>query len=71
MYKVSHSYLSGSRLHQTIGSMHNGATGIGHIIDQYGNLILNITNQHHRGNLVGLLALLVYQRELHIQTIRN
>lgn len=64
-------HLGGSRLHQAIGGMHNGAACVGHVIDQNGNLVLDITHQYHGGHFVGLLAFLVYQSELHIQSIGN
>jgi len=51
--------------------MHNRAACVGHIVDQDGNLVLDISHQNHGGHLVGLLALLVYQGELHIQAIGN
>lgn len=69
-FHFRHTHLGSARFDETIGGMDNGAACIGHIVDQYGNLILNITDEHHGGHLVGLLALLVYQRELHVQAIR-
>jgi len=69
--EIAQTHLGGPSLHQTIRSMHNRAACVGHIVDQDGNLVLDISHQNHGGHLVGLLALLVYQGELHIQAIGN
>jgi hypothetical protein len=47
----------------------NGATSVGHVVDEDGDAVLDVAHQHHRGHLVGLAPLLVDQRKLHVQSI--
>lgn len=51
-------------LHDGVGGFDEGPTSIGHIIDDNGNLVLDVTNKNHSGNFVGTRALLVNQGEL-------
>lgn len=55
--------------HQLLGGMTNGSTGVGHIVNQDCDAVLHIADQNHWSDFVGLLALLVDQREFNVQTI--
>ncbi|GMR46064.1 hypothetical protein PMAYCL1PPCAC_16259, partial [Pristionchus mayeri] len=46
-----------SRLDQLVGSEADGATGVGHIVDQDGHLALDVSDKRHLLDLVGTLAL--------------
>ena len=56
-------------LHDGVGSLDEGSTSVGHVVDDDGNLVLDVTNKHHSGNFVGTRALLVDQGELRIQPV--
>lgn len=47
------------------------SAGISHVVNQNGNLVLNIANQDHATNDIGARSLLVDQRKPDIQTISD
>lgn len=63
--------LDGTVLSKGLGGQSEGTASISHIIDQDGDLSLDISNQHHPGNLVGLLTLLVDQSKVQVEAISN
>lgn len=60
-----------SVLGKSLGGQAKGSAGISHIVHQNGNLSLHISDKNHPRDLVGLLALLVNQRKVQVQTIGN
>jgi len=58
-------------LHNSVGGLGESAAGVGHIVDDDGNLVLDITDKNHAGDLVGAGTFLVNESELQIQTIGN
>lgn len=62
-------HLRRAGLHQLLGRMADRSARVGHVIDQNRDAILHVAHQHHRGDLVRLLALLVDQRKLNVQPI--
>lgn len=56
-------------LHDGVGGLDEGSASISHIVDDDGNLVLDVTNKNHSGNFVGTRALLVDQGELRIQPV--
>lgn len=63
--------LDGTVLCKGLGGQSEGTASISHIIDQDGDLALDISDQHHPGNLVGLLTLLVDQSKVQVEAISN
>lgn len=61
----------GTVLKDGVGSLDEGATGIGHVVDDDGDLVLDVTDKNHAGDLVGPGTLLVNQGELQIETVSN
>lgn len=59
----------GTVLHHRIGCFNEGSAGIGHVVNDNGNLVLNVANKHHSGNFVGARTFLVDQGELRIQPV--
>lgn len=64
-------HLQSTVLGQGLGCQSKSSTSIGHVVDQNGNLSLDISNQHHARNLVSLLALLVDQSKVQVEAIGN
>ncbi|GMR41166.1 hypothetical protein PMAYCL1PPCAC_11361, partial [Pristionchus mayeri] len=62
-------HLLGSSLDQLIGSEADGAAGVGHVIDQDGDLALDVSDERHLLDLVGTLALLVDEGEVDVETV--
>ena len=61
----------GTVLEDSVGSLDEGATGIGHVVDDDGDLVLDVTDKNHAGDLVGAGTLLVDESELQIETVSN
>ena len=61
----------GTVLHDGFGSFDERAAGVGHIIDDDSDLILDVTDKDHARDLVGAGTFLVNKRELQIQAISN
>lgn len=61
--------LLGTVLHDSVGGLDKGTTGIGHVIDDDGNLVLDATDEDHARDLVRAGTLLVNEGELQIETI--
>lgn len=51
--------------------MADGAAGVGHVVDQDGHAVLDVTDQHHAVHFVGLLPLLVDEGEVHVEPVRD
>lgn len=56
-------------LHDGVGSLDKGTAGIGHVVDDDGNLVLDATDEDHARDLVGARTLLVNEGELQVKTI--
>lgn len=56
-------------LHDGVGGLDEGSTSVCHIIDDDGNLVLDVSNKYHSGNFVGTRAFLVDQGKLRIQPV--
>ena len=63
--------LLGTVLHDGVGSLDEGAAGIGHIIDDNGNLVLDVANEDHAGDLVRTRTFLVDEGKLQIEAVGN
>ena len=63
--------LLGTMLHDGVGSLDEGATGIGHIVNDNGNLVLNVTDEDHAGDLVRTRTFLVDEGKLQIEAVGN
>ena len=61
----------GPMLHHRVGRFDKGSASIGHIVNDNGNLVLDVTNKDHSGNLVGTRAFLVDQGKLRIQSVSD
>lgn len=56
-------------LHHCVGRFDKGSAGISHVINDNGNLVLDVANKHHSGNFVRARTFLVDQGELRIQPV--
>ena len=61
----------GPMLHHRVGRLDKGSASIGHIVNDNGNLVLDVTNKYHSGNLVGARTFLVDQGKLRIQPVSD
>lgn len=61
----------GTMLHYRVGGLDQRAAGVGHIVDDDGNLVLHVANQDHARDLIRTRALLVDQGELQIEAVGN
>lgn len=59
----------GARFDKLLSGMANRTTSVSHIIHQNGNPVFHITDEYHRSDFIRLLALLVNQSELDVQSI--
>lgn len=60
-----------SVLHHSVGCLDESTAGIRHVVNDDGDLIFDVTNEHHAGNLVGTGTFLVDQGELRIQPVSD
>ena len=51
--------------------MAESTASIGHVVDEDSNFITHVTNKHHWRHFIRLLPLLVNQREINVQLVRN
>lgn len=58
--------LSGTVLHNGLSGLGESTAGIGHIVDDNGDLVLDISNKNHAGNFVGTGTFLVNKSELQV-----
>jgi hypothetical protein len=58
-------------LHNGVGGLGECAAGVSHVVDDDGNLVLDITDKNHARDLVGTGAFLVDESKLQIQAIGN
>lgn len=61
--------LLGAVLHHSGSRLAEGTAGVGHVVDDDGDLVLHVTHKDHARDFVGALALLVDQSELEIETV--
>lgn len=61
----------GTVLHDGLGSLDERPAGVGHIIDDDSDLILDVTDKDHARDLIGAGTFLVNKCELQIQAIGN
>lgn len=61
--------LGGAILREHLGGLGQGAAGIGHVVDQDGDLVSDVSHQHHAANDVGTRALLVNESKALVETI--
>lgn len=61
----------GTVLHDSFGSLGERAAGVGHIVNDDGDLVLDITDKDHARDLVGTGTFLVNKCELQIQAISD
>lgn len=61
----------GTVLEDSVGGLDEGTTGISHVVDDDGDLVLDVTDKDHTGDLVGTGTLLVDQGELQVETVSN
>ena len=62
-------WITGCKRNQLLGSVADGAAGVGHVVHEDGHAVLDVAHQHHAVHLVGLLPLLVDQSEVHVQPV--
>lgn len=63
--------LLGAVLHHSISSLDERSAGVSHIVDNDGDLVLDVTDEDHSGDFVGAGAFLVDQSELEIESVRD
>lgn len=61
----------GASLLELLGRHDHSTARVGHVVDQDGHLATHIAHQRHAGYFVGLLPLLVDQREVRVEAVRN
>lgn len=59
----------GPVLHNGISGFDESAASVSHIVDDNRDLVLDVSDKHHAGNLVGASSLFVDEGELKIETI--
>jgi hypothetical protein len=63
--------LESAVLHDSVGSLGERTAGVGHIVNDDGNLVLDVTDKDHARDLVGTGTFLVNKSELQVQAIGN
>lgn len=61
----------GAVLHNSVGGLDEGTAGVSHVIDDDGDLVLDVSDKDHAGDLVGASTFLVDQSELKVKTVGN
>ena len=61
----------GPMLHHRVGRFDKGSASIGHIVNDNGNLVLNVTDEDHAGDLVRTRTFLVDEGKLQIEAVGN
>lgn len=61
----------GTVLHDGVGGLDEGTTGISHVVDDDGDLVLDVSDQNHAGDFIGSGTFLVNEGELQIETISD
>ena len=61
----------GAVLHHGLGGLGESAAGVGHVVDDDGNLVLDITDKDHARDFVGTGTFLVNEGELQVEAIGN
>lgn len=59
----------GAVLHDRVGGLDERAAGVGHVVDDDGNLVLDVADEDHARDLVGAGTFLVDQSELQVEAI--
>lgn len=55
--------------HGLVGSVADGAAGVGHVIHQNGHAVFDVAHQDHAVHFVGLLPFFVDEGKIHVQTV--
>ena len=63
-------HLGGARLAQLLRRVTDSPARVRHVVHQNRHAVPHFAHEHHGGHLVGLLALFVDQREVHVQAVR-
>ena len=63
--------LLGMMMHDGIGGFDERATRVGHVIDENGDLALDVTDEDHPRDFVRTSSLFVDQGEAEIETVRD
>lgn len=58
-------------LHNGFGGLGKSTAGVGHIVNNDGNLVFDITNKDHARDFVGTSTFLVNESELQVEAIGN
>lgn len=61
--------LLGAMLHHSGSRLAESTAGVGHVIDDDGDLVLHVTDEDHARDFIRARALLVNQSELEIETV--
>lgn len=57
------------RWHGLVGSVADGAAGVGHVIHQNGHAVFDVAHQDHAVHFVGLLPFFVDEGKIHVQAV--
>lgn len=52
-----------------VGSVADGAAGVGHVVHQDGHAVLDVSHQHHAVHFIGLLPLFVDESKVNVQAV--
>lgn len=63
--------LASTVLHDRLSGFGERSAGVRHVVDNNGNLVLDVSDEDHPGDLVRTRALLVDQSELKIEAVGN
>lgn len=61
--------LAGAVLHDGVGGFDEGAAGVGHVVDDDGDLVLDVADEDHAGDFVGTSAFFVDEGELQVEAV--
>lgn len=61
--------LAGAVVLDRLGGLGEGAAGVGHVVDEDGDLVDDVADEHHAADDVGARALLVDQGEAAVQAV--
>lgn len=62
-------HLTRAVLHDRVGGLDQRATGVGHVVDQDGDSVLDVAHQHHAGDFVRTRPLLMDQGEAQVEAV--
>lgn len=61
--------LRGTGLLQLLRRVADRPAGVGHVVHQNGNAIVDVADEDHRGDLVGAFSFLVNERKVDIEAV--